>query len=52
MVVVPILVALRPVARIQDYVAASVVQARLVPSDLADLTEHPVLIATHFVTGV
>lgn len=42
-IVIPILVASGSVARVQDHVAARVVQARFVPPDLAYLTEHPIL---------
>jgi len=45
-IVTPILVAFGSVARVQDHVAARVVQARLVPSDLANLAEHPILRGT------
>jgi len=42
-IVDPLLVAFAAVARIQDDVAATVVQARLVSTDFTRLAEHPVL---------
>lgn len=51
-IVDPLLVAFAAVARIQDDVAAAVVQARLVSTDFARLAEHPVLISTLSMAGI
>ena len=45
-VVLPPLVALGPVAGVQDDVLAGIVQARLVPPDLALLGHQPVLVSS------
>jgi hypothetical protein len=42
-IVDPLLIPFATVARIEDDVAAAVIQARLVSPDLARLAEHPVL---------
>ena len=44
-VVLPVLVPLGPVARVEDDVGAGIVEAGLVPPDLALLGQHPVLVA-------
>ena len=51
MVVFPELISLRSVTWIQNDVASSVVQTRLVPSNLALLGQHPVLISSLVVAG-
>ena len=50
MVVLPVLVALTPMARVENHVRTSVVQAGLVPPDLPRLAQHPVLVAALAVT--
>lgn len=42
--VVPVLVALGTVARVQDHVLAGVIQAGLVPPDLTRFAQHPILL--------
>lgn len=42
-IVTPVLVSFGSVTRVQDDVVAGVVQTRFVPSDLADLAQHPIL---------
>ena len=42
----PLLVALRPVAAVEDDAALAVVEAGVVPPNLADFGHHPVLVAT------
>ena len=43
MFVLPVLVALRPVARVEDRIAAGVIEASFVTANLSLLGEHPVL---------
>ena len=50
MVVLPVLVALAAVARVEDHVRPGVVQTGLVPPDLSSLAQHPVLAAPLTVT--
>ena len=50
-IVLPELVSFRSVTRVEDDLCSWVVQASFVPSDLAVLGQHPVLVATLVVTG-
>ena len=43
MLILPVLIALGPVAGVQDRIAAGVVEARFVTANLSLLGEHPVL---------
>ena len=43
MLILPVLIALGPVTRIQDRVTAGVIEARFVTANLSLLGEHPVL---------
>lgn len=50
--VYPLLIPFTTMARIENYVAAAVVQARFVPTYFTRFTEHPVLISTLSMAGI